>query len=83
MGKTRKRKPFKKGGGLSPLSPGPKKSAKLSKGHRKKEGNLLVKVLLRETQKMYRKAGIKSVRSSPAKQNLAGLPKQHARRKSN
>ena len=84
MGKTHKRRSFRKGGGLSPLSPGPKKNTTSStRKHKKKEGSLLVKVLMRETQKMYRKSLSKPVRSSPVKRNFTVSVKQHARRKSN
>ncbi len=84
MGKTHKRRSFRKGGGLSPLSPGSKKSTTSStRKNKKKEGSLLVKVLLRETQKMHRKSLSKPVRSSPVKRNFTVSVKQHARRKSN
>ena len=84
MGKTHKRRSFRKGGGLSPLTPGPKKSTNSStRRHKKKEGSLLVKVLMRETKKMYKKSGIKPVRSSPVKRNFTVSVKHHERRKSN
>ena len=65
--KTRKRHSFKKGGGLSPLSPGkkisPKVSPKASRKLKKKEDPLSVTVLLRETRKLYKNQRIKPVKN--------------------
>jgi hypothetical protein len=62
MGKTRRA--FRKGGGLSPLSPGKKISPKSSRSSRKKkEDSLSVTVLLRETRKLYKHQKIKPVKN--------------------
>ena len=65
MGKTRRA--FRKGGGLSPLSPGkkisPKVSPKASRKLKKKEDSLSVTVLLRETRKLYKHQKIKPVKN--------------------
>ena len=69
MGKTRKNRAFKKGGGLSPLSPGAKISPKASPraspraSRKKKEDSLSVTVLLRETRKLYKHQKIKPVKN--------------------
>ena len=63
MGKTRR--VFRKGGGLSPLSPGKKISHRSSpkSSRKKKEDPLSVTVLLRETRKLYKNQRIKPVKN--------------------
>jgi hypothetical protein len=73
--KTRKRHSFKKGGGLSPLSPGkktsPKASPKASRKLKKKEDPLSVTVLIRETRKLYKDQKIKPVKNGISLKTLS------------
>ncbi len=77
--KTRKRHSFKKGGGLSPLSPGkkispkisPKTSPKASRKLKKKEDPLSVTVLIRETRKLYKDQKIKPVKNGISLKTLS------------
>ena len=73
--KTRKRHSFKKGGGLSPLSPGkkisPKVSPKASRKLKKKEDPLSVTVLIRETRKLYKDQKIKPVKNGISLKTLS------------
>ena len=73
--KTRKRHSFRKGGGLSPLSPGnkisPKASPKASRKLKKKEDPLSVTVLIRETRKLYKDQKIKPVKNGISLKTLS------------